>query len=380
MKKLLCSLLVCVFMVLLVPTTVISVRAEEASGWAGEFVDWSLDSQGNLTISGWGDMYDSFSISYRHKDAIRTIAILPGVTSVSTGAFADCNNLMSVSFPETLTTIGANAFQGCSSLTSVTLPDNLTKVEEYTFRDCTGLKSLETSAKLEIIGEGAFYRCSSLSTLTLSEPLRSLADYAFWGCSSLSSVTFPSSLVEIGNWAFYNCSSLTTFEVAYDNTVYSVRDGVLYSMDGKQLLLCPFGKNGDVVLPQGLTAIPPWAFDGCLNITEFTIPASVTEIGHSAFSERRVPFNIYYEGSQDQWDAIQIDYDNNLLNYCTIYCNDTPSLDIDGDGCPNLKDVSRLYRVSIGAETLPLRTVDINRDGYLSLKDVALAYRSITEL
>ena len=43
------------------------------------------------------------------------------------------------------------------------------------------------------------------------------------------------------------------------------------------------GPGGDVTIPEGVTEIERWAFDGCTGLTSVTIPEGVTEIGYSAF-------------------------------------------------------------------------------------------------
>ncbi len=54
------------------------------------------------------------------NDALETVVIPEGVTSVGRGAFGNCTSLRSVSLPASLETIEENAFAGCTAIESVT--------------------------------------------------------------------------------------------------------------------------------------------------------------------------------------------------------------------------------------------------------------------
>ncbi len=95
------------------------------------------------------------------------------------------------------------------------------------------------------------------------------------------------------------------FEVDGRNTQYTVREGAIYSADGKTLVVCPgtvaeeyrvpegttaiaaraFSRSNvvSVTLPEGLTRIGEYAFDGCSKLTSVDFPTSLTFIGPSAF-------------------------------------------------------------------------------------------------
>ena len=51
------------------------------------------------------------------------------VTSIRGWAFSSCNNLESITLPDSVTSIGAGAFSSCNNLESIALPDSLTKIE-----------------------------------------------------------------------------------------------------------------------------------------------------------------------------------------------------------------------------------------------------------
>ena len=94
-------------------------------------------------------------------------------------------------------------------------------------------------------------------------------------------MTIGSSVSSIGNAAFGKCNLITSFNVDAANANYSAVDGLILSTDGKSLVQ---GVNGNVVVPNEVTSIEDYAFDGCGGLTSVTMGNSVTSIGESSFS------------------------------------------------------------------------------------------------
>ena len=67
----------------------------------------------------------------------------------------------------------------------------------------------------------------------------------------------------------------------------------------------------ELVIPQGVTEIPEWTFAGCSGLASITLPGGITAIGNWAFSDCAALTDIYFTGTQDQWDAIDIGYREN---------------------------------------------------------------------
>jgi hypothetical protein len=107
---------------------------------------------------------------------------------------------------------------------------------------------------------------------------------AFYSCLSLTSVTIPASVTSIGDLAFFCCKSLTSIAVAQENPSYASVDGILFSKDGKAILVFPAGKKeAEYKIPNSVTSIGDYAFSDCESLTSVTIPDSVTSIGDGAF-------------------------------------------------------------------------------------------------
>lgn len=105
----------------------------------------------------------------------------------------------------TVARVGKEAFKG-SQLTSVTLPDTLYNIGEGAFASCEDLVSLRLPAGLRIIEKNAFHSCVSLKTVALPEGTAHLGAGAFCNCKLLESITIPASVQMIEADCFEGCS------------------------------------------------------------------------------------------------------------------------------------------------------------------------------
>lgn len=145
----------------------ITTNEETASGSCGEALTWSLNSAGDLTVSGTGDMADFTATGApwaEYRDQVKLVIVGQGVTSIGSSAFQDCKNLKTVSLPGSLTALGKAAFLRCGKLTNVKLPASLKSVGEDCFTDCEKLELLDLTGVPDEIME---LRTSLEGTVTL---------------------------------------------------------------------------------------------------------------------------------------------------------------------------------------------------------------------
>ena len=246
--------------------------------------DWAFDGCTSLTSVTIPDSVTSIGDwAFDGCTSLTSVTIPDSVTSIGDWAFAYCKSLTSVTIPDSVTSIGGYAFAVCKSLTSVTIPDSVTSTGECTFSDCVSLTSVAIPDSVTCIDNGAFYGCRSLTSVTIPDGVTSIGRSAFSWCTSLTSVTIPDSVTSIGSGAFSNCAALTGIWVTEGNSHYSSdASGVLFSKDKTTLVQCP-GTLAACTIPDSVTSIVGYAFDGCTSLTSVTIPDSVTSIGGRAF-------------------------------------------------------------------------------------------------
>ena len=104
--------------------------------------------------------------------------------------------------------IGNHAFMNCENLKSISLPESVGRLDigENAFQNCTSLKTFDFS-NIDIIARSAFLNCKNLKKVVISDFGKNqigigLNPYCFAGCTSLDSVVIGSS----GCQSFYMCA------------------------------------------------------------------------------------------------------------------------------------------------------------------------------
>ena len=267
--------------------------------------------------------------AFAERKSLTDVTLPEGLVKIGSESFKNCTALESITIPNTVVYISANVFQG-SGIKEITIPDSVKQIGPYCF--CTpSLKSVNLPRSLTEINSvlfsgtslttvsipdsvlkirnGAFSGCKLLETVIIPESVTSIEEYAFNSCSALKSITLPSELSELKHGVFSSCTSLEKINIPAN----------IKEIQNNTFLNCTSLK--EVNLPTGLTKIGDSAFVGCESLTSIAIPKSVKSIGASAFSSYLK--TVYFEGSEEEWNAITFGANNTPLEQAEIIFNST---------------------------------------------------------
>ena len=207
--------------------------------------------------------------------------------NIASFSFSACSNLFEFEFPTELTAITNYAFSGCSSLTHITLPSGITSIGNSSFGGCASLKTITLPDGLISIGEYAFKNCSTLVSAEIPNSVTSIGKEAFDNCPLLKSFTFPENY-DVG-------SELRPFTPKYINTIYwnTIKFSKTFWTDTRSGLggcwLSSSSAEADnysianIIFGNKVEIIPPYLCVHLKGLTEVTIPNSVSNIGSYAF-------------------------------------------------------------------------------------------------
>lgn len=159
--------------------------------------------------------------------------------------------------------IGDEAFYRCNELNSVTLPDTVERIGERAFA-YTGITAVTIPDSVTTIAYGAFGSCDRLTEVTIPEGVTRMEPLAFAYCTSLERAVVKANITVLEGKVFYNSV------VAYGGSVYT-------NTSLKEVRL-PATLEKIEVMQDGKYLVS--ALDG--NMIE----------------------DIYFDGSEEQWDKV----------------------------------------------------------------------------
>ncbi|MBQ3603605.1 MAG: leucine-rich repeat domain-containing protein [Clostridia bacterium] len=333
-KKSLAVIMAVAMLLCAVPFT---ASAESYSGTHGDNLTWTLDTEtGVLEISGTGEMTNWSVVPWdSYHSYIKSVNIGNGVTTISEYAFYNCDSLVSITIPDSVTAIGYYAFYNCDSLARVTFGENSQlQIGQSAFKGCTSLENITLPDNVTSIGENVFANTAyynneanwennalyigdclisvkevASASYSVKAGTRLIAARAFGGCDQIINLTLPGSIKAIGADAFFlNSDGSIIFEEekikSFDFNVYfngdvadwcSIEFGNKYSnpVNSQENIYRNSVDNlyidgvlvETLTIPEGVTSINTFSFQGIETLTSISFSDSVTNINDYAFED-----------------------------------------------------------------------------------------------
>ena len=158
-------------------------------------------------------------------------------------------------------------------------------------------------------------------------------------------ISIPNTIIDIGDRAFSNCNKLVEIFVEDSNTQYKTENGNLYTKDMSTLVQYCIGKDSShfdipsgvsvigydafancsyiesVTLSVGVRSIGTNAFRNCSQLEQVAIPNSVKAISPRTFQNCSNLRDIYYQGTEQEWNSISLGANWNDGVNATIHYN-----------------------------------------------------------
>lgn len=294
-KKFLSLVLVMLIFISVIPFSA-NAKTIAETGQCGEDVYWNFNATtGQLTIYGTGDMYHygSDNSPFQYGDTIKSVIIENGITSIGQNTFWCCTNLESVTISDSVTSISFYAFIRCAAISNITVEKNnnyyssengvlFNKEKTTLIKYPSGKPDVSYTIPNSVthLFEDAFESSTNLTSITIPDSVINIDWGVFASCTNLTSIIIPDSVTDMGIYTFAHCTNLES-----------------------------------VTIGNGVTNIGQHTFYECSNLKSITITNSVHSIDSSAFEYCTNLTDVYYKGTIEQWNAIEIDsYNESLLN------------------------------------------------------------------
>lgn len=210
--------------------------------------------------------------------------IHPEAKFIHTRAFAGCTKLTEIEIPDSVI-VALDPFNECPALTKVTVGKGLA-VWNTVFRGCDKLESIVVSKENPYFAsdESGVLFTKDRSHLIVAPAMISgsyrvpdtvtvICGSAFDQCKKLTGITIGLGVKEMHFAALGDCPALVDIQVASGNLYYKTdEDGILMSIDGKEIIKAPASLSGHYTLPKGVTILASHAFYNCTKLESVTMP------------------------------------------------------------------------------------------------------------
>ena len=262
------------------------------SGKCGDNLEWTLTSDGTLTISGNGKMYnyaivdDQLTMPWAdYRSDIEKVVVEEGVTEIGDYAFTYFDIVTDIQLPSTVKSLGKFSIAGCQRLETIKLPMKLEFIGGAAFAKNSKMKSIEIPSTVTLVGDWAFHSWTGEQTIIVNETKAYVNENwnAAWCEECSANIRYADST---GNETISSgyCGDSMEWKFTSDGTltISGYGDMYDYDFDDDSNLTCPWFVYAyeieKIVVNEGVEYIGALAF-ACSNVAEIQLPSTVWGLG-----------------------------------------------------------------------------------------------------
>ncbi len=295
--------------------------------------------------------------AFAENQYVKEVVLPDSIIQISSSCFENCRQLESINL-DSVEIIDGQAFWGCNNLTDISFSENIREIGSMVFYETPLYDNTSNWYN------GGFYVDNCLldfkskyeGAFSIKNGTRLIANNALGSrrtSCKITSINIPSSVEIIGECALW-CSTLQTITVS-ENSLFFANDenGILYDKFFTTLVCCPATKKNielnkntkrissgalagckikflkvsdsieldhgsfsrseieKIILLEGRTSFKN-VFQNLQNLKSIYIPAGVTKIERYSFNNCPLLSDVFYGGTEEQWDSIVIEESGNV--------------------------------------------------------------------
>lgn len=261
-----------------------------------------------------------------------TDVTIEDISKISNRVFADCKSLekLTINVADGPTSVPSALVKGCKNLQTVVFTgrtQNLTVIEAAAFKETKNLNTISLPDTIKTISKEAFYD-SGIENIHLPKDLKQIGTRAF-AKSELKNIVIPNKTKNLGEYAFLDCEELT--EITLPESVTKIPSGIFENCYSLKTVNAP---NVDTVCDH--------AFYNCKNLETFDFSKlqslelmafAYTSIRKAVFSDRLVNFGaaIFFNCKNLQIVDMKTCKIQKIPYQCFCFCNELKDIQLSQD-------------------------------------------------
>ena len=275
---------------------------------------------------------DTFVAVSAFEETGVTDVIIEDISKVCNRVFADCKSLkkLTINVADGPTSVSSALVKGCKNLQTVVFTGrtkNLTVIGAAAFKETKNLNTISLPDTIKTISKEAFYD-SGIENIHLPKDLKQIGTRAF-AKSELKNIVIPNKTKNLGEYAFLDCEELT--EITLPESVTKIPSGIFENCYSLKTVNAP---NVDTVCDH--------AFYNCKNLETFDFSKlqslelmafAYTGIRKTVFSDRLVNFGaaIFFNCKNLQIVDMKTCKIQKIPYQCFCFCNELKDIQLSQD-------------------------------------------------